>query len=118
MGQAGSTTVSSNLLEYTLPSTSITVFKFALATSASVSPIEDISIYPNPLTGNNMHIKLNSSKSVSRLEIFDAAGRLTFAKNEVNQTEVSVDVSNFQEGTYVLRIFHNEGIVNTKIMVL
>jgi len=118
LGQVGSANVSSNLIEYTLPSTSITVFKLALSTSANASTTEDISIYPNPLTGNYMHIKLNSSKRVSRLEIYDVAGRKTFAKNEINQTEVSVDVSNFQEGTYVLRIFHNEGIVNTKIMVL
>jgi len=118
LGQEGSVTASSNEIEYTLPSTSITVFKFALATAAIVSTTEDIHIYPNPLTGNFLHIKLNSSDIVSRVEIYDAAGRQMFAKHEVNQTENSVDVSSYPEGFYFVRVHNTEGILNAKILIL
>lgn len=121
IGQVDSVAVSSNLIEYILPSTSITVFKLDTTTITSttiVNTAEGITIYPNPVTGNYMRIKLNSSNSVSKVEIYDTEGKLKFAKNTFNQTDISVDVSSCQEGIYFVRIHNQKGVMNTKIMVL
>jgi hypothetical protein len=89
-----------------------------IPTSTIVNGEEHIKVYPNPVTGNYMHIKLNTSNSVYKVEIYDVGGRQKFAKNTFNQTEISVDVSTYQEGIYFVRIHNQKGILNTKIMVM
>jgi hypothetical protein len=60
--------------------------------------------------GNSQVVK--SSKKLGKIDIFDASGKLIKSIN-INHTEIKVDVSNFSNGIYIMRI-ENSGDVKSK----
>lgn len=122
IGQIDSAVNSSNLIEYTLPSTSITVFSMdTIANPVSIentSALNNINIYPNPVIYDYLHIELNSPKGESKVEIYDIAGRRSYARSYINQTKIGINVSKFKEGTYLVRIHNSGGRSEHKIIVL
>lgn len=60
--------------------------------------------------GNSQVIK--SSKKLGKIDIFDASGKLIKSIN-VNHTEGKVDVSNFSNGVYIIKI-ENSGDIKSK----
>jgi hypothetical protein len=76
---------------------------------------EDVNIYPNPVEDL---LKLDfGDKRVSRVEVWDIAGRFLVAQ-EFGRTEfvfsTQIDVSNYQPGYYMLRVFGKDGGIFSK----
>lgn len=65
-----------------------------------------IKIYPNPVV-SELHIESNSSESLN-LEFFNIEGKRIQTKKLEHQSDV-VDVSNFSEGVYFLKISSTQG---------
>lgn len=71
----------------------------------------DLGIYPNPSNGI---FTLESSQSIQQIEVFDLQGRKVFEAK--NQTQINL--SALQNNTYLARILLDNGLVETKKLVL
>lgn len=88
-----------------------------LATSISHnSPASVVAIYPNP-TNNNVNIKLGSEyKNIKGLTIFDVQGKLIYNFEDITQELITIDLSTFQKGVYILKVTSNRDSKNYKIV--
>lgn len=69
-------------------------------------------VYPNPTAGG-LNIKSNGMKQVA---VFDLVGQKLMEKN-VETDELSLDISRFEKGVYMLRIITEEGETTQRIML-
>jgi len=75
-----------------------------------------VKVYPNPVS-TTMNVELNQSDSVTAIGLFDIQGR-QLKELEVAD-RISSNVSDFEGGTYLLRVMNDDGKVITKqIMIL
>ena len=65
-----------------------------------IDQVEDISIYPNPASGNTLNIVSKSGKSIT-CRMFNVLGKTVLFKV---MTTKELDISNLRPGVYVLRI--------------
>lgn len=91
------------------------VYTDSVFTSVSENNINnDISVYPNPSCD---YMNIFSENSLSEIEIFDNAGRLICSKN-VKSSHVKIDLRNFSNGLYLLRIKSIRNYFNKKFMII
>ena len=64
-------------------------------------PLEKITFFPNPTDGL-LHF-IFETEDEKPLEIFDASGRILLIKN-INQKEETIDLQNFAQGIYFIKI--------------
>ncbi len=70
----------------------------------------DISIYPNPATSQ---LTINSNQlSITNITIIDITGKTV---KSINKNTNTVDVSNLQNGLYILQVQTQEGISNSTL---
>ena len=62
----------------------------------------DFTIAPNPAK-NNLNIKLKNSSEDLKLEVFDVLGKRIY-NGLITKLESSIDVSNWKNGVYLVRI--------------
>lgn len=74
---------------------------------------DDVEIFPNP-TNSIVNIK-NSKSSIKSIELYDTAGRILKAE-KVNKKEIQIDISNYQIGTYLIKVITSNGDVVKKII--
>ena len=77
-----------------------TIFDIRLRVLAE--PVYDIS--PNP---TKSLLNINSDGFISAVEFYSVTGQVVIRK-EVNSYEVELDVENFADGVYILRIYGEE----------
>lgn len=66
-----------------------------------------ISIYPNPATD---YLMVNGN--INKIEIFNNLGQLV--KSEVvNNDNIRIDISNFVNGSYIIRAHSTNGVIST-----
>jgi hypothetical protein len=70
-------------------------------------------VYPNPAKDI---VTVQSSFKVKEIEIHNALGQVVLRK-EGNQNIETIDVSNLQSGTYIVRIKTQRGFANKKIVI-
>ena len=70
-------------------------------------------VFPNPTNG--IVFVHAESQPVLEVHVFDIFGKLLFHKN-VSGNEFSVDLSNYNSGTYILRLVSKTGIETRKIV--
>lgn len=67
---------------------------------------ENISLYPNPTTGDfQLDIQLAAEKEVS-VSVFDMTGKAVFTKNEmpILQENLNIDLTDFSNGVYLVKV--------------
>ena len=72
-----------------------------------------VSLQPNPA---NEVLKINSSFKIREIEIHNALGQVVLRK-EGSQNIETLDVSNLQSGTYIVRIKTQRGFANKKLII-
>lgn len=82
-----------------------------------IDNVSSITIYPNPVTNSNLNIKFGTHNTGSKVEIYDGLGKLKILKQNINQTKISIDVSNFDKGIYFIKASNNSGVINKKIVI-
>jgi len=70
-------------------------------------------IYPNP-TSEKLTIEFGSIK-VERIEIIDLSGKTILEKTKIQANE-SLDLSNFENGIYIINIQSGKRVIRTKII--
>lgn len=74
---------------------------------------EEIQLYPNP---GSQNIQFASDYTIENIEILDAKGYQVFSQ-EVNAKNISLDISDFSTGIYIVKILVEEQIVTKKMIV-
>jgi hypothetical protein len=80
---------------------------------------EDVSIFPNPSSGN-FHLQINASQSAKKLEleIFTEQGKRIYSKSVVQQTTSSnIEIADLPKGVYFLRLIGGKDKYSKKIVV-
>jgi uncharacterized repeat protein (TIGR01451 family) len=72
--------------------------------------INNISVYPNPVK-NILNFK--TGHNISKIEVYDIAGRI-LSSNSVRENKI--DLSELKTGNYILKLYTEKGIMNTKII--
>lgn len=72
-----------------------------------------ISVYPNPANG---HIYVNSPTTMESLTIYSTIGQLVF-KQSPKSNNYQVDLSQFSEGIYYVKINTHNSIITNKIII-
>jgi hypothetical protein len=72
--------------------------------------INDIVAYPNPVKD---FLNFKTEQNVLKVEVYDIAGRI-LSSNLVYENKT--DLSNLKTGNYILKVYTEKGIMNTKII--
>ncbi|MEW5675459.1 T9SS type A sorting domain-containing protein [Flavobacterium enshiense] len=72
--------------------------------------LNSITVYPNPVK-DMLYFK--TVNTISKIEIYDVSGRI-LSSNSVSENKT--DVSELKTGNYILKIFTEKGITNTKLI--
>lgn len=72
--------------------------------------INNLVVYPNPV--NNI-LNFKTELNISKIEVYDIAGRI-LSSNSVFENKI--DLSELKTGNYILKLYTEKGIMNTKIM--
>jgi hypothetical protein len=78
--------------------------------------VKSIFVYPNPAK-NLVNLSHNYLK-IQSYTLYDIHGRKVKYQNEINNTKHSIDVSNFEEGIYILNITLEDNSTATKHLIL
>ncbi len=84
-----------------------------VSAAAVVAETEPMRVYPNPVSGGQLHVVFPGSAD---LELFSVTGRLV--RRMAGQGEVVLDVSDLPAGLYVVRKTDADGQVHTKKVVV
>ncbi|MCK4919614.1 MAG: sulfatase-like hydrolase/transferase [Bacteroidales bacterium] len=83
----------------------------------NVPDVDDINIYPNPVTNGSLTINFNTTVKSARAEIYNAAGqkekRVTIEKTD----QFDLDISTLKSGIYFLRINVENKVITQKVIV-
>ncbi|MBC7523472.1 MAG: T9SS type A sorting domain-containing protein [Flavobacterium sp.] len=71
---------------------------------------ETIAIYPNPVKDI---LEFKTIENVSKVEIYDISGRILSSKSV---TENKLNLSDLKSGNYILKLYTEKGIINSKII--
>jgi len=75
---------------------------------------DQLKVYPNPTSD---FITIRNSEEMQMVEIYDLAGRVLYS-SDAQILESRVDVSNFNQGIYILRVTSNNITTNTKFNII
>lgn len=78
-------------------------------------PNDNIRIYPNP---NSEYITIDGYSNLLSISIYDVTGKIINRFDEPNNESVSINTSEFLDGTYFISILTNTGITTKKIITL
>jgi hypothetical protein len=74
-----------------------------------------INIYPVPGNGK---FTINSNSAISYIEVYNLTGNLLYSDYNLNkQTSNEIDLSDFQKGIYLARIFDGKQVITEKVII-
>lgn len=86
--------------------------------SVDENAIENVSIYPNPSDGA-FTVKSKSSNPVKSIQVYDVLGKLTNStQNKSLSTDYRLNLSNLDEGVYMLRITYQNGLTSVNKVII
>ena len=82
-------------------------------TAVNENALEDVMVYPNPTNGN-----LNiTAEGLKRITVINALGQVMYDSN-ANSDKVTVNMSSFDAGIYMLRIATENGMTTQRVSVI
>lgn len=69
---------------------------------------EAFSVYPNP-TNSTFTIKSSNGTEITKIELFDAAGKLVLSKENLHSNLQTLDVATLSKGVYIVNVFGVDG---------
>jgi len=85
-----------------------------ITNNVEINGIKDFDIYPNPCKGL-LHLKSDESLQIKSIEIFNTNGQILY-KNTMNKPISQINISNFGQGVYFIKIISEKGIIVKKII--
>lgn len=81
------------------------------------SPLNDIAIYPNPVSGGKLYVKCPSSINVSKIEVYTVDGKLIKGYNSAVGRLTEIDISSLH-GSLMISIYTDKGVYTQKVLHL
>ena len=72
-----------------------------------------LKVYPNPASSRIFIQLLDKNDTISLMELYNAVGKLVFTKKSYSKFE-ELNVANYVEGLYKLRVVTAEGYTQTR----
>jgi beta-glucanase (GH16 family) len=89
-----------------------------LKTALEEAGKQNYQIYPNPINGKILTIRLQEKRSHVRVKIHTVAGKEILVKRFTNaENYLTIDRLNLSSGLYLIRIEDSQGISNLKFMI-
>lgn len=85
-----------------------------ITNNVEINGIKDFDIYPNPCKGL-LHLKSDESLQNKSVEIFNTNGQILY-KNTMNKPISQINISDFGQGVYFIKIISENGIIVKKII--
>lgn len=76
---------------------------------------QELSVYPNPLSSDNLTINLNDNTLI-QVEIYNSSGQIVMQHVLDYSSGYQIDMSGLDEGAYFIRVFTDQGWTKTKII--
>lgn len=76
---------------------------------------ETVSIHPNPTRDR---VVVECLQPVCRCEVYSMTGVLMYLKDPINETIFEIDMSGFPSGSYLLRLFTNDGVMKERVILV
>jgi len=76
-----------------------------------------LSVYPNPLNSETLNISIENVSTQSTLQIYSASGVLCYHELISNGETIHIDRSLLKSGLYVIKVFNNDIIKTSKLVV-
>lgn len=76
-----------------------------------------IRVYPNPTTGI-VKIEFKPSLEVSRIQVMSSQGKVLVVKSKAQLKTNEIDLSQYSDDLYFLKVIHSRGVVTQKIMIV
>lgn len=91
----------------------------SVATAGVEAQIDDstFSVYPNPISGDILTIKINESNIDASLRILNSAGQLAFAMDLAGADQHQIDIGRLTNGIYVVIFDTSEKSVLQRILI-
>jgi hypothetical protein len=81
--------------------------------SSSIFTTSDSVIYPNPTTGI---INVRASENIKSISVFDILGK-QISNKDIHSNDTQIDITNYNAGIYYLKIFSENGVLETKKII-
>ncbi|MFT5973632.1 MAG: hypothetical protein ACI9CP_001683 [Cryomorphaceae bacterium] len=76
---------------------------------------EEINVFPNP---TSKYVTIKSTENVIHgVELASQLGKIVFQQENTPAREVSIDVSNFAKGLYVIKVYGDNYLFTTKLLI-
>ena len=86
--------------------------------SEQASSEKGLSVYPNPVVGQLWINTKDITESVRKMELYNRMGQLIYAQDGMEGAwKQSMDLSRFETGAYVLRVFTKDNVYNQLIIL-
>ena len=94
-----------------------TVVKDVSSTNSTQALNENLVIHPNPISDiMSINLKNNNDYGIDRYQVLDMTGRLMIDKLANGQSEISISTIDWNQGTYIIRVFSGE-IQGNKLVI-
>ena len=108
------TEVSTNAnYSFTVNETRTLVANFDQTNNIDIIKNEMFSIYPNPTSGK---FTIETNNSNTYIQIFDVSGKSIY-QMQMNSNKTSIDLTNFENGIYLIHCITNKNNYQTKIII-
>lgn len=106
-----------NVKEMSVPDMQDTVWIKLLQTTKATDPVlgQQIEVYPNPAT--DAALLLAGNLQVEQIEAVNALGQTLYTVQPSGDRNIRLNVSDWQEGIYTLRIRTDKGVAEKRLMV-
>lgn len=85
------------------------------AISDNSSDIKSVSIYPNPTSGR-INVAVNNGNNINEVVVLDITGNVLMSKS-VNANNISLDLSSFAKGLYLVKVVTAEDSFVKKVVL-
>lgn len=87
----------------------------SLTVDIKTNNLSQIKVYPNP---TNSTLNIDFTHNVNRVVIYNYVGQIVLDNNVMDETSIQIDVSNYQDGAYLLRFITSQGQSLTKKIIV
>ncbi len=102
-------------LQHAESATIVESFKTSLSDIAKIEKkkLFNYSVYPNPTTG---HIFIKS-QNIQNISVINIEGKTIIQKDNLNTESVSLDLSKYEKGIYIIKIVTENGVAIDKLIL-
>ena len=100
--------------ESIIPTEFLTIDCAALATDEHQLNENIVTIYPNPAP---KFINIKNKNNLRSLVTYTLSGQNILQKDKIEQEEIKLDISNFQAGFYLIKMYSDAGFITKKLIL-